>query len=143
MICRVCLLLTQVLLSLLISLRPQLCPMNTSPHVNPHKSGHGIWEEFSHSFTPAVREVVEFAKRIPGFRDLSQHDQVSLLKAGTFEVKTRTLTYSILKPLIALFLRHLPSLGSSFLLLSSTPYPISHMYVNENSIKNKLIWKCS
>ncbi|XP_013997913.2 nuclear receptor subfamily 1 group D member 2 isoform X1 [Salmo salar] len=63
-----------------------LCPMNTSPHVNPHKSGHGIWEEFSHSFTPAVREVVEFAKRIPGFRDLSQHDQVSLLKAGTFEV---------------------------------------------------------
>ncbi|KAK6327633.1 hypothetical protein J4Q44_G00032780 [Coregonus suidteri] len=63
-----------------------LCPMNTSPHVNPHKSGHGIWDEFSHSFTPAVREVVEFAKRIPGFRDLSQHDQVSLLKAGTFEV---------------------------------------------------------
>ncbi|MEQ2212151.1 hypothetical protein XENOCAPTIV_026222, partial [Xenoophorus captivus] len=45
-----------------------------------------IWEEFSMSFTPAVREVVEFAKRIPGFRDLSEHDQVSLLKAGTFEV---------------------------------------------------------
>ena len=72
--------------------------MNTSPHVNPHNLGHGIWEEFSHSFTPAVREVVEFAKRIPGFRDLSQHDQVSLLKAGTFEVKTtlRTLTYNLL-----------------------------------------------
>ncbi|XP_062342899.1 nuclear receptor subfamily 1 group D member 2b isoform X1 [Osmerus eperlanus] len=63
-----------------------VCPMNMSPHVDPHKSGHGIWEEFSHSFTPAVREVVEFAKRIPGFRELSQHDQVSLLKAGTFEV---------------------------------------------------------
>ncbi|KAM3858322.1 nuclear receptor subfamily 1 group D member 2b [Diretmus argenteus] len=63
-----------------------VCPMNTSPHVDPHKSGHGIWEEFSHSFTPAVREVVEFAKKIPGFRDLTQHDQVSLLKAGTFEV---------------------------------------------------------
>ncbi|XP_071369213.1 nuclear receptor subfamily 1 group D member 2b [Centroberyx affinis] len=63
-----------------------VCPMNTSPHVDPHKSGHGVWEEFSHSFTPAVREVVEFAKKIPGFRDLSQHDQVSLLKAGTFEV---------------------------------------------------------
>ncbi|XP_056154538.1 nuclear receptor subfamily 1 group D member 2b isoform X2 [Lampris incognitus] len=63
-----------------------VCPMNTSPRVDPHKSGHGVWEEFSHSFTPAVREVVEFAKKIPGFRDLSQHDQVSLLKAGTFEV---------------------------------------------------------
>lgn len=60
--------------------------MNTSPYVDPHKSGHAIWEEFSMSFTPAVREVVEFAKRIPGFRELSQHDQISLLKAGTFEV---------------------------------------------------------
>lgn len=60
--------------------------MNTSAHVDPQKSGHEVWEEFSHSFTPAVREVVEFAKKIPGFRDLSQPDQVSLLKAGTFEV---------------------------------------------------------
>lgn len=63
-----------------------VCPMNTSPYVDPQKAGHSIWEEFSMSFTPAVREVVEFAKRIPGFKDLSQHDQVSLLKAGTFEV---------------------------------------------------------
>lgn len=60
--------------------------MSKSPYVDPHKSGHEIWEEFSMSFTPAVKEVVEFAKRIPGFRDLSQHDQVNLLKAGTFEV---------------------------------------------------------
>uniref|UniRef100_A0A8D3BEK0 Nuclear receptor subfamily 1, group D, member 2b n=1 Tax=Scophthalmus maximus TaxID=52904 RepID=A0A8D3BEK0_SCOMX len=66
--------------------RHLVCPMNTSPHVDPQKSGHEVWEEFSHSFTPAVREVVEFAKKIPGFRDLSQPDQVSLLKAGTFEV---------------------------------------------------------
>ncbi|XP_036411144.1 nuclear receptor subfamily 1 group D member 2b isoform X2 [Megalops cyprinoides] len=63
-----------------------VCPMNMSPHVDPRMSGQDVWEEFSMSFTPAVREVVEFAKRIPGFRDLSQHDQVSLLKAGTFEV---------------------------------------------------------
>ncbi|KAK9526304.1 hypothetical protein VZT92_015012 [Zoarces viviparus] len=63
-----------------------VCPMNTSPYVDPQKSGHEVWEEFSHSFTPAVKEVVEFAKKIPGFRDLCQHDQVSLLKAGTFEV---------------------------------------------------------
>ncbi|XP_061086612.1 nuclear receptor subfamily 1 group D member 2a [Conger conger] len=63
-----------------------VCPMSMSPYVDQHMSSHQIWEEFSMSFTPAVREVVEFAKRIPGFRDLSQHDQVSLLKAGTFEV---------------------------------------------------------
>ncbi|XP_028984092.1 nuclear receptor subfamily 1 group D member 2a [Betta splendens] len=63
-----------------------VCPMNTSPYVDPNKPSQEIWEEFSMSFTPAVREVVEFAKRIPGFRDLPEHDQVSLLKAGTFEV---------------------------------------------------------
>uniref|UniRef100_A0A3B3SEA6 Nuclear receptor subfamily 1 group D member 2-like n=1 Tax=Paramormyrops kingsleyae TaxID=1676925 RepID=A0A3B3SEA6_9TELE len=63
-----------------------VCPMNLSPFVNPCKSSHEIWAEFSMSFTPAVREVVEFAKRIPGFRDLSQQDQICLLKAGTFEV---------------------------------------------------------
>ncbi|XP_067268055.1 nuclear receptor subfamily 1 group D member 2a isoform X1 [Chanodichthys erythropterus] len=63
-----------------------VCPMSVSPFVDPCKPGHEIWEEFSRSFIPAVREVVEFAKRIPGFQDLSQHDQVNLLKAGTFEV---------------------------------------------------------
>ncbi|XP_061530758.1 nuclear receptor subfamily 1 group D member 2a [Phycodurus eques] len=63
-----------------------VCPMNTSPYVDPSKPSQEIWEEFSMSFTPAVREVVEFAKRIPGFKDLPEHDQVGLLKAGTFEV---------------------------------------------------------
>ncbi|XP_069586091.1 nuclear receptor subfamily 1 group D member 2 [Ranitomeya imitator] len=63
-----------------------VCPMSMSPFIDPNKSGPQIWEEFSMSFTPAVKEVVEFAKRIPGFKDLSQYDQVNLLKAGTFEV---------------------------------------------------------
>ncbi|KAM4028954.1 nuclear receptor subfamily 1 group D member 2 [Anomaloglossus baeobatrachus] len=63
-----------------------VCPMSVSPFIDPNKSGPQIWEEFSMSFTPAVKEVVEFAKRIPGFKDLSQYDQVNLLKAGTFEV---------------------------------------------------------
>lgn len=63
--------------------------MNTSPYVRPNKSSQEIWEEFSMSFTPAVQEVVDFAKRIPGFRDLPENDQVSLLKAGTFEVRRK------------------------------------------------------
>ncbi|XP_024241694.1 nuclear receptor subfamily 1 group D member 2 [Oncorhynchus tshawytscha] len=57
-----------------------------SLYVDPSQRSQEIWEEFSLSFIPAVREVVEFAKRIPGFRDLSEYDQVSLLKNGTFEV---------------------------------------------------------
>lgn len=68
----------------------QMCPMNTSPYVDPRKPSQEVWEEFSMSFTPAVREVVEFAKGIPGFRDLPEHDQVGLLKAGTFEVRGPT-----------------------------------------------------
>lgn len=66
--------------------------MNTSPFVDSCKSSQEIWEEFSLSFTPAVQEVVDFAKRIPGFRDLPENDQVGLLKAGTFEVSRRNPT---------------------------------------------------
>ncbi|XP_029944824.1 nuclear receptor subfamily 1 group D member 1 [Salarias fasciatus] len=62
------------------------CPMNMQPHADPSRSPQEIWEDFSLSFTPAVREVVEFAKHIPGFNTLTQSDQVTLLKAGTFEV---------------------------------------------------------
>ncbi|XP_037545102.1 nuclear receptor subfamily 1 group D member 1 [Nematolebias whitei] len=62
------------------------CPMNMQPHADPSKTPQEIWEDFSLSFTPAVKEVVEFAKQIPGFSALSQNDQVALLKAGTFEV---------------------------------------------------------
>lgn len=60
--------------------------MNMHPFSDPNKTPQEIWEDFSLSFTPAVREVVEFAKHIPGFSTLSQNDQVTLLKAGTFEV---------------------------------------------------------
>ena len=60
--------------------------MNDSPDVDRRRPSQEIWEDFSLSFTPAVREVVDFAKRIPGFRQLSEQDQVGLLKAGTFEV---------------------------------------------------------
>ncbi|XP_010888168.2 nuclear receptor subfamily 1 group D member 2a [Esox lucius] len=65
-----------------------VCQMNETPgpHLDTRKRSQEVWEEFSMSFIPAVREVVEFAKRIPGFRDLSEQDQVNLLKNGTFEV---------------------------------------------------------
>jgi len=69
--------------------------MNDSPHVDPRRPGQEIWEDFSMSFTPAVREVVDFAKRIPGFRQLSEHDQVVLLKAGTFEVRHTFHSFSV------------------------------------------------
>ncbi|XP_069509431.1 nuclear receptor subfamily 1 group D member 2-like [Ambystoma mexicanum] len=62
------------------------CPLNSSPYCSSSKSSQQIWEEFSQCFTPAVKEVVEFAKSIPGFQALCLQDQVMLLKAGTFQV---------------------------------------------------------
>ncbi|KAG7477380.1 hypothetical protein MATL_G00068990 [Megalops atlanticus] len=62
------------------------CPLNACPVSPEGRTSQQVWESFSQCFTPAVREVVEFAKSIPGFQSLSQHDQVMLLKAGTFQV---------------------------------------------------------
>lgn len=62
------------------------CPLNACPISPASHSSQQVWESFSQCFTPAVKEVVEFAKSIPGFQALSQHDQVMLLKAGTFQV---------------------------------------------------------
>ncbi|RWS31633.1 Nuclear hormone receptor E75-like protein [Leptotrombidium deliense] len=67
---------------------PQMaCPLNPMPQYIVDSAGaNRILEDFSERFSPAIRGVVEFAKRIPGFGMLSQDDQVTLLKAGVFEV---------------------------------------------------------
>ncbi|XP_055019273.1 nuclear receptor ROR-alpha A isoform X1 [Boleophthalmus pectinirostris] len=45
-----------------------------------------MWQHCAIRLTDAVQYVVEFAKHIPGFRILSQNDQIALLKAGSMEV---------------------------------------------------------
>ncbi|XP_054283037.1 nuclear hormone receptor E75-like isoform X2 [Macrosteles quadrilineatus] len=60
------------------------CPLNPSPQ--PLTGQQELLQDFSKRFSPAIRGVVEFAKRIPGFALLAQDDQVTLLKAGVFEV---------------------------------------------------------
>ncbi|KAF3860455.1 hypothetical protein F7725_000710 [Dissostichus mawsoni] len=62
------------------------CPLNAWPVSGAECTSQQIWESFSQCFTPAVKEVVEFAKGIPGFQELGQQDQVMLLKSGTFQV---------------------------------------------------------
>ena len=66
----------------------QTCPLNPSPApVNGHHQGQQqILQDFKERFSPAIRGVVEFAKGLPGFHLLPQEDQVTLLKAGVFEV---------------------------------------------------------
>ena len=41
-----------------------------------------LWMEVAEKITIAVQQIIEFAKMIPGFMDLSQDDQIMLLKAG-------------------------------------------------------------
>uniref|UniRef100_A0A914UU07 Ecdysone-induced protein 78C n=1 Tax=Plectus sambesii TaxID=2011161 RepID=A0A914UU07_9BILA len=45
-----------------------------------------MWQTLSAKVLPEIQHVVEFAKRIPGFADLEQDDQLILIKAGFFEV---------------------------------------------------------
>lgn len=61
------------------------CPLNNEIDAEIN-SNHQNLTDFSESFTPAIKSVVDFAKGIPGFILLNQDDQVTLLKAGTFEV---------------------------------------------------------
>ncbi|KAL3884549.1 hypothetical protein ACJMK2_024683 [Sinanodonta woodiana] len=45
-----------------------------------------LWVEVAEKITIAVQQIIEFAKMVPGFMDLSQDDQIMLLKAGSFEL---------------------------------------------------------
>ncbi|XP_020795735.1 RAR-related orphan receptor C a [Boleophthalmus pectinirostris] len=50
------------------------------------KSAEAMWQQCAIHITNAVQYVVEFAKRISGFMDLCQNDQIILLKAGCMDV---------------------------------------------------------
>uniref|UniRef100_A0A8C3CRJ7 RAR related orphan receptor C n=1 Tax=Cairina moschata TaxID=8855 RepID=A0A8C3CRJ7_CAIMO len=45
-----------------------------------------MWERCAGRLTEAIQHVVEFAKRLRGFMELCQNDQIVLLKAGAMEV---------------------------------------------------------
>uniref|UniRef100_UPI00398ECDF6 nuclear receptor ROR-beta-like isoform X1 n=1 Tax=Pristiophorus japonicus TaxID=55135 RepID=UPI00398ECDF6 len=51
-----------------------------------NKSCEAMWQQCAIQVTNAIQYVVEFAKRISGFMDLCQNDQIILLKAGCLEV---------------------------------------------------------
>ncbi|GBO99692.1 Ecdysone-induced protein 78C [Eumeta japonica] len=44
------------------------------------------WSQLGMHITPRVSRIVEFAKFLPGFTNLSQDDQLILIKRGIFEV---------------------------------------------------------
>ncbi|CAM9221437.1 unnamed protein product, partial [Lampetra planeri] len=46
----------------------------------------GLWDKFSELATKCIIKVVEFAKRVPGFTDLTIADQITLLKAACLDI---------------------------------------------------------
>ena len=62
-----------------ILLSTQACPLNNELGMDANANRHDL-TDFSESFTPAIKSVVDFAKGIPGFVLLNQDDQVTLLK---------------------------------------------------------------
>ena len=48
--------------------------------------GNSCWQKFQQRFNEIVRDVIRFAKFIPGFTELDLNDQISLLKGAGFEV---------------------------------------------------------
>lgn len=45
-----------------------------------------MWQCYANLTTPAIQNMVEFVKRIPGITDLSQDDQLILIKTSFFEM---------------------------------------------------------
>lgn len=52
-----------------------------------------MWQLCAIKITEAIQFVVEFAKRIDGFMELCQNDQIVLLKAGNHECSGIVITY--------------------------------------------------
>lgn len=48
--------------------------------------GDMCWQKFKSRFNDVVRDVIRYAKQIPGFAELDLDDQIALLKGGGFEV---------------------------------------------------------
>ena len=47
-----------------------------------------LWQQCAIQITHAIQYVVEFAKRISGFMELCQNDQILLLKSGELTLLT-------------------------------------------------------
>lgn len=57
------------------------------------QSREALWQQCAIQITHAIQYVVEFAKRITGFMELCQNDQILLLKSGKRMVLKLTFYY--------------------------------------------------
>ena len=59
-----------------------LLPDFSKMKIDPSK----MWEQFVQNMVPEITMVVKFCKKIPGFNEICQEDQINLIKQGSFEV---------------------------------------------------------
>ncbi|XP_041350395.1 probable nuclear hormone receptor HR3 [Gigantopelta aegis] len=45
-----------------------------------------MWKQFLSNMVPEITKVVQFCKKLPGFSEIEQEDQIKLIKSGSFEV---------------------------------------------------------
>lgn len=45
-----------------------------------------MWQQFLSAMVPEITKVVKFCKKLPGFSEVEQEDQIKLIKQGSFEV---------------------------------------------------------
>ncbi|KAH9504773.1 hypothetical protein Btru_061934 [Bulinus truncatus] len=57
---------------------PEIVHLSLSPTV--------LWQQFLSSMVPEITKVVKFCKKLPGFSEVDQDDQILLIKQGSFEV---------------------------------------------------------
>lgn len=65
------------------------CGWKCLTYISLSKSTEMLWQQCAVHITNAIQYVVEFAKRISGFMDLCQNDQIILLKAGQHQLCAR------------------------------------------------------
>lgn len=69
-----------------MSLLRSECGWKSLTYISLFKSTELLWQQCAVHITNAIQYVVEFAKRISGFMDLCQNDQIILLKAGQHQL---------------------------------------------------------
>ncbi|XP_054706889.1 ecdysone-induced protein 78C-like [Uloborus diversus] len=53
---------------------------------SPEQVRAALWRTWARGLDPSIHKVVEFVKRLPGFAELVQDDQLRIIKRGFFEV---------------------------------------------------------
>lgn len=64
----------------------ELCLQEATPLSTDGSVNLTLWQEFCDRSAKCIVNIVQFAKRVPGFEECSTHDQVIMLKAACLDM---------------------------------------------------------